>query len=140
MRIFQPTRHTRSTQRHPQNLCCQHGLEPDTLGDLPYTREVAIHFIRHRGDITFGSRCGIVTLRFSHTGVAVSFTGAVAVDSVTETMICWNIKQNRTNKTNKQKKTHKTIFITNTEGSTSCLLYTSPSPRDQRGSRMPSSA
>ena len=25
-------------------------------------------------------------------------------------------------------------------GSTTCLLYTSPSPRDQRGSRMPSSA
>ena len=25
-------------------------------------------------------------------------------------------------------------------GSVSCLLYTSPSPRDQRGSRMPSSA
>ena len=25
-------------------------------------------------------------------------------------------------------------------GETSCLLYTSPSPRDQRGSRMPSSA
>ena len=25
-------------------------------------------------------------------------------------------------------------------GSRSCLLYTSPSPRDQRGSRMPSSA
>ena len=25
-------------------------------------------------------------------------------------------------------------------GSTPCLLYTSPSPRDQRGSRMPSSA
>ena len=25
-------------------------------------------------------------------------------------------------------------------GSKSCLLYTSPSPRDQRGSRMPSSA
>ena len=25
-------------------------------------------------------------------------------------------------------------------GMTSCLLYTSPSPRDQRGSRMPSSA
>ena len=25
-------------------------------------------------------------------------------------------------------------------GGTSCLLYTSPSPRDQRGSRMPSSA
>ena len=28
----------------------------------------------------------------------------------------------------------------NTEWSNSCLLYTSPSPRDQRGSRMPSSA
>ena len=28
----------------------------------------------------------------------------------------------------------------NGEQSTSCLLYTSPSPRDQRGSRMPSSA
>ena len=27
-----------------------------------------------------------------------------------------------------------------TLGSTPCLLYTSPSPRDQRGSRMPSSA
>ena len=26
------------------------------------------------------------------------------------------------------------------EGSPNCLLYTSPSPRDQRGSRMPSSA
>ena len=26
------------------------------------------------------------------------------------------------------------------EGHFSCLLYTSPSPRDQRGSRMPSSA
>ena len=26
------------------------------------------------------------------------------------------------------------------DGSSSCLLYTSPSPRDQRGSRMPSSA
>ena len=26
------------------------------------------------------------------------------------------------------------------EGSNGCLLYTSPSPRDQRGSRMPSSA
>ena len=25
-------------------------------------------------------------------------------------------------------------------GATGCLLYTSPSPRDQRGSRMPSSA
>ena len=28
----------------------------------------------------------------------------------------------------------------NPERSTTCLLYTSPSPRDQRGSRMPSSA
>ena len=27
-----------------------------------------------------------------------------------------------------------------TGGNTDCLLYTSPSPRDQRGSRMPSSA
>ena len=26
------------------------------------------------------------------------------------------------------------------KGTTTCLLYTSPSPRDQRGSRMPSSA
>ena len=31
------------------------------------------------------------------------------------------------------------IAGTNGKGST-CLLYTSPSPRDQRGSRMPSSA
>ena len=30
--------------------------------------------------------------------------------------------------------------ITATGGAKSCLLYTSPSPRDQRGSRMPSSA
>ena len=28
----------------------------------------------------------------------------------------------------------------NFEGTIGCLLYTSPSPRDQRGSRMPSSA
>ena len=31
------------------------------------------------------------------------------------------------------------LFLDMPEG-TSCLLYTSPSPRDQRGSRMPSSA
>ena len=30
--------------------------------------------------------------------------------------------------------------IGNTTVSSGCLLYTSPSPRDQRGSRMPSSA
>ena len=30
--------------------------------------------------------------------------------------------------------------ILNNKGQTACLLYTSPSPRDQRGSRMPSSA
>ena len=30
--------------------------------------------------------------------------------------------------------------LNETEQSGSCLLYTSPSPRDQRGSRMPSSA
>ena len=32
---------------------------------------------------------------------------------------------------------HINVQITNANG---CLLYTSPSPRDQRGSRMPSSA
>ena len=32
------------------------------------------------------------------------------------------------------------ISVSEFEMSTSCLLYTSPSPRDQRGSRMPSSA
>ena len=31
-------------------------------------------------------------------------------------------------------------FVTNAEDMKTCLLYTSPSPRDQRGSRMPSSA
>ena len=31
-------------------------------------------------------------------------------------------------------------FVENDEGIHICLLYTSPSPRDQRGSRMPSSA
>ena len=32
------------------------------------------------------------------------------------------------------------ILELNLPGSSTCLLYTSPSPRDQRGSRMPSSA
>ena len=32
------------------------------------------------------------------------------------------------------------IIVTNTPDVLTCLLYTSPSPRDQRGSRMPSSA
>ena len=31
-------------------------------------------------------------------------------------------------------------FCTTEEALSACLLYTSPSPRDQRGSRMPSSA
>ena len=31
------------------------------------------------------------------------------------------------------------VMVTNQDG-LGCLLYTSPSPRDQRGSRMPSSA
>ena len=36
---------------------------------------------------------------------------------------------------------HFTIYYTTVYGvSSTCLLYTSPSPRDQRGSRMPSSA
>ena len=33
-----------------------------------------------------------------------------------------------------------TVRIFNNESHELCLLYTSPSPRDQRGSRMPSSA
>ena len=32
------------------------------------------------------------------------------------------------------------VYIRNQGHTISCLLYTSPSPRDQRGSRMPSSA
>ena len=32
------------------------------------------------------------------------------------------------------------VSQTNDVNNTNCLLYTSPSPRDQRGSRMPSSA
>ena len=32
------------------------------------------------------------------------------------------------------------VTTPSTEGASTCLLYTSPSPRDQRGSRMPSSA
>ena len=34
----------------------------------------------------------------------------------------------------------KNVFVMNSQTVQSCLLYTSPSPRDQRGSRMPSSA
>ena len=34
----------------------------------------------------------------------------------------------------------KVAQIENNRGDYDCLLYTSPSPRDQRGSRMPSSA
>ena len=33
-----------------------------------------------------------------------------------------------------------TTFTRSQRDTTTCLLYTSPSPRDQRGSRMPSSA
>ena len=33
-----------------------------------------------------------------------------------------------------------TPFLSKKDNKTYCLLYTSPSPRDQRGSRMPSSA
>ena len=33
-----------------------------------------------------------------------------------------------------------TEFVTRLKENDDCLLYTSPSPRDQRGSRMPSSA
>ena len=32
------------------------------------------------------------------------------------------------------------VYLFNSDGEWACLLYTSPSPRDQRGSRMPSSA
>ena len=37
-------------------------------------------------------------------------------------------------------KTTLTAAITLVQSKKGCLLYTSPSPRDQRGSRMPSSA
>ena len=36
--------------------------------------------------------------------------------------------------------THSAFFRRNAASDYDCLLYTSPSPRDQRGSRMPSSA
>ena len=36
--------------------------------------------------------------------------------------------------------TNNTEFLTVDDAGRVCLLYTSPSPRDQRGSRMPSSA
>ena len=35
---------------------------------------------------------------------------------------------------------HCSVFIEDEDQTQACLLYTSPSPRDQRGSRMPSSA
>ena len=35
---------------------------------------------------------------------------------------------------------YKASYETEIEAVEACLLYTSPSPRDQRGSRMPSSA
>ena len=41
---------------------------------------------------------------------------------------------------NKNKQTDKVIKVCGNGWSKDCLLYTSPSPRDQRGSRMPSSA
>ena len=40
----------------------------------------------------------------------------------------------------KQINPHLQKWIESCEQSIDCLLYTSPSPRDQRGSRMPSSA
>ena len=39
----------------------------------------------------------------------------------------------------KSEKLHNSLFITDLHSDT-CLLYTSPSPRDKRQSRMPSSA
>ena len=41
---------------------------------------------------------------------------------------------------NKTSKTHAPWYIIPADNKKGCLLYTSPSPRDQRGSRMPSSA
>ena len=41
---------------------------------------------------------------------------------------------------NKTVLSESSVVIGNLETTTTCLLYTSPSPRDQRGSRMPSSA
>ena len=41
---------------------------------------------------------------------------------------------------NTKTKNHKIIKPGDFTGDYICLLYTSPSPRDQRGSRMPSSA
>ena len=42
--------------------------------------------------------------------------------------------------TNEQREMMRRAFDARTGEAKSCLLYTSPSPRDQRGSRMPSSA
>ena len=68
----------------------------------------------------FSLNDGVVTV---DAGQAVPVDGIIDFGGVEVTEISFDISQNAS-----------TTHINN------CLLYTSPSPRDQRGSRMPSSA
>ena len=51
-----------------------------------------------------------------------------------------NVNNNKNNSNNCGKSNNHNISKNNSNNNSDCLLYTSPSPRDQRGSRMPSSA
>ena len=74
--------------------------------------------------------------------VAAKFEGSIQVGCVSRsrlergglTQFCINFLRFRTGHFRSEKKIQKWVRLSR------CLLYTSPSPRDQRGSRMPSSA
>ena len=100
--------------------------------DKNYSR-LGVEFDLWLGEATVSDRTPAMIERIAATGVSKESEGAVIVDVVTEEdtaeippLMLLNSRGGLTYAT--------------TDVATICLLYTSPSPRDQRGSRMPSSA
>ena len=89
------------------------------------------------GNVKVFSKDGVLlySIGTSESGVRhLSFPAGIAIDRFNNLVVCDR------DKARLQLFTLDGKFVNSTEGQHICLLYTSPSPRDQRGSRMPSSA
>ena len=86
----------------------------------------------------------VYTAHWDHLGIGIPSEGDSiyngALDNASGTAEMLAIAQAFANSSTKPKRSVIFLSVTAEEQGLLCLLYTSPSPRDQRGSRMPSSA
>ena len=96
-------------------------------------------------DVLELAACEVPEIDKSTITVSSELTWASTLSLILDDVVSNNVYsnpngQNTTNKTYLKFEFTNPTILTDIELACVCLLYTSPSPRDQRGSRMPSSA